>query len=104
MQHLKCQEDRCKANYYGHCVKDIIMLSREAYCHSYESRNSMNREEARYEFEFACEIGLPIEDDMHRVVCNSEDCEHNDARDCLLRQLLIDKKQCGARCANYRKS
>lgn len=102
MLYLKCQESGCKNNYCAHCVKDMIKVSHEAYCHSYESKNEINADESRYEYEFGCEMGLSIEEDMHHVVCDSRQCCHNDDGDCGMKQLNIQKKVTGAKCSSYR--
>ncbi len=102
MLYLKCQENGCKSNYCAHCVKEMIKVSKDAYCHSYESKNDINSDEARHEFEFACEVGLVMEADMHHIVCDSVECCHNDSKSCMMKQIQISKKTCGAKCASYR--
>lgn len=103
MQYLKCSEDRCKSNYSGHCVKNMINVSEEAYCHSYESKNEVNCDDAQKEYEFACDVGLAIEDDMHKIDCRCSHCNYNEMRACMLKGIKVERRKFGAVCSSYQR-
>lgn len=102
MPQLKCREMGCAHNYCAHCVKDIIKVNKDAVCVSHDSKNEVNQESAKYEYEFACDIGLATEADMHHILCDDVKCRYNMVGECELRSLRIERSTNGPLCANFR--
>lgn len=101
MQKLKCKEEGCRNNYCKHCVKDVIQISKEAYCRSFDDKNDQNANHAKFEFEFACDVGLNTEQDMHHILCNENNCNYWNCGECNSHSVKVDKRPAGARCITY---
>ena len=101
MQRLKCNEEACRNNYCRHCVKDVIQISNEAYCKSFDQKTNKNNNQAKFEYEFACDTGLGTEHDMHHILCNEEGCDYWNFGECNAHEIHVDNKIVGARCVTF---
>ena len=101
MQRLKCEEEKCKNNYYRHCVKDVIQISDEACCKSFDCKTPATENLARREFEFACDVGLGTKNDMHHILCNEDNSNYWNFGECSSKSIKVDKKDCCAKCSTY---
>ncbi len=100
MQRLKCSDFRCRNNYHSHCVRDILKITEIGYCGSFEEKHQGNQDHARYEYEFACDMDLCTEKDLHHVICRNGQCVHNENLECDCDDLRFEKNTCGAKCLN----
>lgn len=101
MQKLKCTENGCVHNYCKHCVKDVVQISRDACCDSFDLKGPKNENNAKSEFEFACECGLGTKEDNHHILCNEENCNYWNFGECSLHQVKIQGRMNEAKCATY---
>lgn len=102
MQRLKCKEYGCSHNYCKHCVKDVIQVSNEAICRSFDPVNESNPNQARYEYEFACDIGLNTENDLHHILCNEEKCNYWNFGECNSHEIKVDKRNLSPKCVTFK--
>lgn len=101
MQRLKCEENKCRNNYCCHCVKDVIQISSEAHCKSFDCKTPLTENQAKREFEFACDTGLSTKKDMHHILCNEENCNYWNFGECASKAIKVDKKPTGAKCMTF---
>ncbi len=101
MSHLKCYENSCRSNHCSHCVKDIIKVGLDAYCHSYLRKEEEARDEAKFEYEFASDMGYASAMDNHPIQCENNRCQYQEAGMCHLSHVQIDSKAQGPLCVSY---
>lgn len=101
MQRLKCEEGSCRHNYCRHCVKDVIQISGDAFCKSFDCKTPATEDLAKNEFEFACDVGLGTQKDMHHILCNEEKCNYWNFGECASKSINVDKKVSGAKCGTF---
>lgn len=101
MPHLKCYEKGCMSNYCSHCVRDGIRVDEKARCQSFKEKNEDNKDVAEYEYEFACDMGLPSKMDGHPIDCENAMCKFQGEGVCHLNHVRIENKAQGPLCVSY---
>jgi hypothetical protein len=101
MPHLKCYEQKCKSNYCGHCVLDSIMVGINAMCQSYKEKEEETKDDAKYEYEFARDMGYAANMDSHPIQCANTRCRYQESGICHHTHVRVDSKVQGPLCVSF---
>ena len=101
MPQIKCYKNCCAHNYCRHCTREGINVNDDALCSSYNERNETNAENARYEYEFAKDMGDPVDLDGHPITCQTDTCYYHKSGLCGARHVRIDDDGDVACCASF---
>ena len=101
MPQIKCYKNCCSNNYCTHCTREGIDVDDEALCTSFRERNESNAEKARYEYEFAQDMGASSEIDNHSIMCKKESCYYQKAGVCKAKKINVDDNGKDALCISF---